>query len=247
MDDLEFRKKAIIEPDNQDPNFLNKTSQNDNNSRFVENQQSFNKSLKDTLEIPTPENLNERIILAQQLSQRSQKNEQAQHQGKTTRHKQWRNWLGGSIAASIAVFMSLILILPKTMDSSVLAKEVISHIYEDTHALDVQMNVPKNNIDTMLTSYGGKLKGPIGQVTYLGHCIVGGQTGIHMVLNTSQGIVTVLLLPKQSINDSILLSDNQLNGILYPSQKGSIAIVSEHAAAIEQTRQQINQNLNWII
>lgn len=240
MDDLEFRKSAIINPDNQEPEFLEKTRQNNNNRRFVANQQSFSQQLQDTLELSTPGNLSDRIILAQQLSQHKLQRTQK-------RQKQWRTWIGGSIAASLITAFSLFLILPKTLSSDTLAQEVVNHIHEDTHALNVQMHVPKTHIDTMLASYGGKLNGPIGQVSYLGHCIVGGHTGIHMVLNTSQGIVTVLLLPTQKINDSILLNDRQLSGILYPAQKGSIAIISEKPEAIEATRLQIDQNLNWII
>lgn len=240
MDDLEFRKKAIIDPNNQDPKFLNKIRQNQSNQQFVEKQQSFNQTLQDTLEISAPENLSDRVILAQQLSQ---------HKRHTTqqRQKQWHNWLVGSVAASMVLVFSLNLMLPKTLDSALLAQQVVEHVNTDTHALNVQMNVPKSRIDTMLASYGGKLNGPIGQVSFLGHCIVGGHTGIHMVLNTPHGVVTVLLLPTQNIDHLASLNDHELNGIIYPSQKGSIAVASEQVEAIETTRQNIDQNLNWII
>ena len=240
MDDLEFRKSATIDPDNQDPEFLKKKQQNQYNSRFVDEQQIFNQDLLNTLTISTPENLTARIILSQQLSQHKQ-----QHLKK--RQKQWRNWFMGSVAASIIIAFSSQLFIPATVNSAQLAREVISHVHGDTHALNVRMDVPKSSIDTMLASYGGKLAGPIGQVSFLGHCIVGGHTGIHMVLNTAQGLVTVILLPTQAIKQSSSLADSQYSGIVYPSQKGSIAIIAEHAESIEDTRQKINRNLNWII
>ncbi|MCW8929794.1 MAG: DUF3379 domain-containing protein [Gammaproteobacteria bacterium] len=240
MDDLEFRKNAVIEPGNQDPEFLKKAKQTPNNHRFVEKQQAFNKTLQSTLEISTPENLADRIILAQQLTQHKL------HQTQK-RQKQWRNWLGGSIAASLIIALSLQMILPTTFNSTALAQEVVNHVKNDTHALDVQMNVPKTRIDSMLASYGGRLNGPIGKVSFLGHCIIGEHTGIHMVINTSEGVVTVLLLPTQKVDKVSLLKESQLSGILYPSLKGSIAIISEQAEAIEETRQHIDQNLNWII
>lgn len=240
MDDLEFRKNAVIDPGNKEPEFLEKIRQNSNNRRFVKKQQAFNQKLQDTLEISTPDNLTDRIILAQQLSHHKLHNNQK-------RQKQWRNWLGGSIAASLIMAFSLNQLLPDTLNSVLLAQDVIHHFQDDTHALNVNMSVPKTNIDTMLASYGGKLNGPVGQVTFLGHCIVGGHTGIHMVLKTSQGLVTVFLLPTQSINEPHLLNEGLLSGVLYPSQKGSIAIVSETPDIIEHTRQQIDQNLNWII
>lgn len=240
MDDLEFRKHAVIDPYDQLHEFLKKTSQNIHNHQFVEEQKLFNQKLVSILEISTPENLADRIILAQQLSQHKvvQSNK---------RQKQWRNWLGSSIAAALILAFSLSLTLPKTQDSALLTQEVLQHVHDDTHALNIRMNVPKTNIDTMLASYGGKLNGPIGQVTFLGHCIIGGHTGVHMVLNTSKGVVTVILLPSQTIDGPTSLQDNQLKGLVYPAQKGSIAVVSEYLEAIESTRQQIDKNLNWII
>jgi len=240
VDDLEFRKSATIDHDNHDPEFLKKKYQTQHNTRFADEQQAFNQVLLNTLTITTPDNLSERIILNQQLSEHKL-------QRRKKHQKQWRNWLVGSVAASLIIAFSIQLLIPATVDSEQLAQQVISHVHEDTHALNVRMDVPKSSIDTMLASYGGKLNGPIGKVSFLGHCIVGGHTGIHMVLNTSQGLVTVILLPTQAIDQSSLLADHQFNGIVYPSQKGSIAIIAEHAQSIKDTRQKINQNLNWII
>ena len=240
MDDLEFRKNATIEPDSVDQDFLLKSRQTASNRRFVKQQKQFNQQLLDTLHVRPPENLSERIILAQQLGEHQRQN---QH----SRHKRWRNWLGGSIAASLVIALSVHFILPETLNSTVLAQQVVEHVNEDTHALNIHMDVPKSSIDTMLASYGGKLNGPIGQVYFLGRCIIGGHTGIHMVLKTSRGLVTVFLLPTQRIDNSTLLDEGQLSGILYPSGKGSIAIVAEQPAAIEVTRLMIDDNLNWII
>ncbi|MCP3851592.1 MAG: DUF3379 domain-containing protein [Gammaproteobacteria bacterium] len=240
MDDLEFRKSAIIDPDNQDPEFLKKAHQNQSNRQFIEKQKAFGQQIKSAFEVETPDNLSERIILNQQLSEHKQLNNQK-------RQTLWRNWLGGSLAASIMLAFSLSLILPNVQNDSVLAQNIITHVHTDTHALNVRMNIPKTQIDTMLASYGGKLNGPIGQVIFLGHCIIGGKTGVHMVLDTVHGVVTVMLLPTQTVSETLDLNDSQLSGILYSSQKGSIAITAQNKEAIEQTRQNIDQNLNWII
>ena len=240
MDDLEFRKSAIINPDNKDPEFLEKQQQSHNNHRFVSEQKAFNQQLNKTLNISAPDNLAQRIILSQQLGQHKQITQQ--------QHRQRRNWLLAGIAAVfIITITSRLLFAPAIIESSQLAQQVITHIHDDTHALNVHMDVPKSSIDTMLASYGGKLSGPIGNVSFLGHCIVGGHTGIHMVLSTPKDLVTVMILPKQAINKPTALVDNDLKGIVYPSQKGSIAIVAKDKLSIESTRNKINQNLNWII
>ncbi len=237
MDDLEFRKRAIIDPDDQSADFLEKVNQSRSNQRFAAEQRAFNHQLTDTLNIKTPENLAERIILAQQLSEY-----------KSTRRTNQRKWFISAIAASFfALAISFTLWVPANVNGTQLTAQVISHYYQDTHALNVHMNVAKNNIDTMLASYGGRLNGPIGKVAFLGHCIVGGHTGVHMVVQSRQGPVTILILPSESINHAYKLHDQQLTGVLYPSKKGSIAILAEHAEVISSTRQRLDSSLNWII
>jgi hypothetical protein len=240
VDDLEFRKRVSIDPNDQSAEFIEKTQQSKHNQRFVEQRLTFERLLATTLDVDVPENLHDRIILSQQLSQHKH------HNRKIHRNSYW--WLSAGLAASLFIALSLSLLLPETMSAKELAQQVATHVHEDTHALDVNMNVPKSNIDTMLASYGGRLNGPIGHVSFLGHCIVGEHTGIHMVLDTKQGLVTVIILPTQSIRQPSFLVDKQFNGLVYPSQKGSIAIVAEHSSrAIEETRQKITQSLNWII
>ena len=68
MDDIEFRKNAVINPNTKHPDFLLKTKQSQSNREFVKQQQVFDQVLNNTLNIPAPEHLADRIILKQQLS-----------------------------------------------------------------------------------------------------------------------------------------------------------------------------------
>jgi len=240
MDDLEFRKQAVIDPASQDDQFLQKTSQSPHNKRFVKEQLEFEQILNSVLDVEVPENLSDKIILNQQLSQ----HKISQHK---KRYQSYKKWAVTSIAASLLLMLSVHLLIPDMVDNTQLAAHIITHVQDDTHALNVNMPIAKTQIDTMLASYGGKLNGPIGQVSFLGHCIVGGQTGIHMVLNTQQGLVTVLILPAQAIEESLSFADNQYKGFVYPTQKGSVAIVAENLSIIKPIQQKIDQNLNWII
>lgn len=239
MDDLEFRKHATIEPGSQHPDFLDKIRQSRHKRRFVDEQLAFDRKLSKTLNISTPDNLTDRILLAQQLSRHKVQQEQ-----------QRRIW-ATSAAAIVILILSLFVMLPEPINSSHLSRQIMTHVHNDTHALNVHMAVPKSSIDTMLASYGGKLNGPIGKVTFLGHCIIGEHTGIHMVLNTRQGLITVMILPAQSIKHSQPLNDALFTGVVYPSKKGSIAIIAEkvfiNPESIHNTRLNIDRNLNWII
>lgn len=236
MDDIEFRRNAVINPKTKHADFLHKTKQSRSNHEFVKQQIAFDQYLHKTLDIPVPDNLADRIILKQQLSL---------HQAHRT--KRVRNWLAAGIAASVVLVISIIVLLPKTLDSSLLNQQVINHVNSDTHALNVLMDVPKTAIDTMLASYGGRFNGPIGKVTYLGHCIIGDKTGLHLVLKTRQGLVTVMILPNQIIDSEYSLKTTDYQSLVYPSKKGSIAIIAEHSDSLRATQLTIDQNLNWIL
>jgi len=220
---------------------LQKAHETGENRHFVEDQLDFQHTLTKTLRVNVPENLSERIILSQQLAEHNK-----------TRQRQQRYRYATGVAATLVLALGVTLLLPAHFqltenNPQQLTQQIITHMYEDTHALDVSMDVPKSSIDTMLASYGGKLSAPIGNVTFLGHCIVGKHTGIHLVLSTPQGPVTVIILPTDMINAEQQITDNQFKGIIYPSHKGSIAIISETAEPVADTRKKINQSLNWLI
>jgi hypothetical protein len=241
LDDLEFRRKAIIDPENQCKEFLQKAHERNENRHFVEDQIDFQHTLTKTLWVDVPKNLTDRIILSQQL---------AEHK-KNRQHQNLYRYMTG-IAAALVIALGVTFFLPTDFlatesDPQQLTRQIINHLYEDTHALNVSMDVPKNSIDTMLASYGGKLSAPIGNVTFLGHCIVGKHTGIHLVLNTSQGLVTVIILPSDTIQAENQITDPQFKGIIYPSHKGSIAIIGETSEPIAETRKKIDHSLTWLI
>lgn len=236
MDDLEFRRKAIIDPERQSKGFLQKAHESKANLQFVEDQLDFQHTLSKTLQVDVPDNLSDRIILSQQLAEHN----------KTCRIQQYYRY-AAVVAAIIVLALGSTLFLPTQNNPQQFTQQIIDHLYEDTHALNVNMDIPKNSIDSMLASYGGKLSAPIGNVSFLGHCIIGKHTGIHLVLRTPQGLVTVIILPTDTIQDEQQIADNQFKGVIYPSHKGSIAIISEATETIAATRERIEHSLNWLI
>ena len=225
---------------------MQKTHERNENRHVVEDQIDFQHTLTKTLWVDVPKNLTDRIILSQQL---------AEHK-KNRQHQNLYRYMTG-IAAALVIALGVNLLLPTDFLSTdflatesnpqQLTRQIINHLYEDTHALNVSMDVPKSSIDTMLASYGGKLSAPIGNVTFLGRCIVGKHTGIHMVLNNPQGLVTVIILPSDTIQAENQIADTQFKGIIYPSHKGSIAIIGETSEPVAETRKKIDHSLTWLI
>jgi|GEM_PF-2404336 len=253
MDDLEFRRQAIINPFELNKDLskkLNKGSKQNNlesvdNKRLLEEQLEFEQQLQSTLDIPVPDNLAEKILFSQ-VTSNADKN----------KHK--RYYVFAAVVAMVVLSGFLLFDYEKFNNHNTpnLSEAVLNHIYEDSHALDTYREYSKVDVNTALASMGGKLAGPIGNISYLSRCIMGKNIGLHMVVRTQTGLVTVLLLPHEVVSQGSYLADDNYSGFIFPSKKGAVVIIGDKNDKIKNhsersnkdiIRERVEKNLRWII
>ena len=73
----------------------------------------------------------------------------------------------------------------------------------------------------------------IGPVTYANKCIVAGQWMSHLVVQSGDGPVQILLIPQQSVESIVplVLAERRLDGGIFPSGAGAVAVFGEGDAA----------------
>jgi len=244
MDDLDFRRQAVIDPSSNKEKLSKDFS--DENRRFLLEQLNFEQQLYQAMQIPVPENLADKIILSQQGKEKSKAS------------KKFGYAFAAAIAAVMVALIALFNInLNVNTDNEQLKTAVLTHLYEDSHALDTFQEYSKVDVNTMLASMGGKLSDPIGNVSYLGRCIIGKNMGLHLVVRTESELITVLLLPYEKISKPLVLFDQNYSGIIVPSSKGGIVILgdkpdqevnrSNSRKAKQIIQERIEKNLHWII
>ena len=263
MDDLEYRRQVVINPFDQK---LDRDLKQDNklhqhkgveNQAFVAEQQVFEQQLRDTLNVQVPENLAEKILFKQVSN----------NPPSSSKFRFKSAYMMAATFSCVAIILILLFNsawFSQTQQANQhtpnLPQAVLEHMHEDSHALDTRREFSKVDVNTILASMGGKLSDPIGNISYLSRCIMGKNMGLHLVVQTESGLVTVLILPDENIAESIKIADRYFSGVIIPSRKGGIAIIGEkpengkYAPSDSKQnkntdiiRQRVEKNLHWVI
>ena len=177
--------------------------------KMLEQEQQFNAQLNVAMQVSVPEGLDSRILLRQSTN-------------KAKQQRQFTQWT--ALAASIAV-MAIVLQFTFIQTKSV-ETVVLTHIQDELNHLAERNNVQLGAANSVLQSIGQQLSASIGTINYAGQCkIRRNQPGAHLVLNGSKGPVTVLLMPGEKIQHRRNIRSSAFDGVIVPTQDGSIAIV----------------------
>jgi len=155
----------------------------------------------------------------------------------------WRPW---ALAASVvfAVFAVLAVWLLRPSDS--LARDVVAHVQAEPESLLAQEQVSTQDIDAALRSAGVQLDTTPDTVTYAQSCWLRGHYVPHLVVQTSHGPVTVLLLRHERPSGRRAFQEDGMSGVLVPSGQGSIAVLARGGAGVEQLAQVMQQDVHWL-
>lgn len=71
MDDLEFRRRTIAQPNDLEKELLEFAKESSQRQSFINDMKDFDKQIQDALDIPVPDNLAERILLNTSLKEKA--------------------------------------------------------------------------------------------------------------------------------------------------------------------------------
>ena len=130
--------------------------------------------------------------------------------------------------------------------NALLAQHCNDHLVHEPFALSRRTVVPKDLVERMFamngfathTADGRDLTTLLGDVNYLAPCTVDGKTAMHLVVQTADGPVTVLVMPKVA-NDGA--SEVRINSALVrisplsrvQNSLGAIAFVAESSVSVD--------------
>lgn len=180
-----------------------------------------NHLIRDALEVPIPEGLNERILL----------------QRYTESKRGWQSW---AMVASIALmFVGYLAMLPNkiTHDWALIAAQ---HVADEPNTISSEKKIPDIELLNALKEWGISTASSIGNVTYLDHCDMPNGKGLHVVF-TING--------KQKNSLIVLPIGTQLShlkaryGDYYAS---AIPVGGSALAVISDTPQELEVATRWI-
>jgi hypothetical protein len=151
-------------------------------------------------------------------------------------------WL--ALAASIVIGLSVGLALWISLPRPSLAREVFDHVAHEPDAMSGTAPVAPVALAGVLDPYGTRLRPGFGDVTYARRCIFEWRVVPHLVVQTPQGPVTVLLLRHRNVSEPVRLAEQGYAGIVLPAPRGSIAIVGQQKD-LDSIARQIFEAVDW--
>jgi hypothetical protein len=134
----------------------------------------------------------------------------------------WRMAASVLITAIVVAFTSIWLLTPR----DTFAAEVIAHIQEEPDSLLITSeSVSNEQIEKILGAARMRLKPGVAHVSYATPCDFRGRLSPHLVVQTEQGPVTVLVLPEERQRPREHIDEEGFQGVVLPAPRGVIVVL----------------------
>lgn len=134
----------------------------------------------------------------------------------------WRMAASVLITAIAVAFTSIWLLTPR----DTFAAEVIAHIQEEPDSLLItKQSVSDELVEGILGKAGIRLKPGVALVSYATPCTFHGRLSPHLVVQTEQGPVTVLVLPEEPTRPRQAIDEEGFQGVVLPAPRGVIVVL----------------------
>lgn len=239
MNCIDVHRKLTAEPNSQDKAILSHLEECSACASFLNSIQQFDQSLNKATKIEIPEGLADRILLKQNFKQ--------QHQLRANRFKLF------ALAASLLLVLSVSFNstnLMNMLDQSLSLEEIaINHVIDEIDHLNENKNIQLAKLNTVLHPFNIKMKYPIGQINYASTCPIRNSRGVHIVLQEKNETATLLVMPGEYIKTRKIHTMNGFTTTIFPTQNGSIAIVTKKAsvsAIVENLEKNLSRAIQYI-
>lgn len=140
----------------------------------------------------------------------------------------WRMAASVLITAIVVAFTSIWLLTPR----DTFAAEVIAHIQEEPDSLLITSDsVSTERLEKILGATGIRLKPGVAHVSYAAPCHFRGRLSPHLVVQTEQGPITVLVLPEEPTRPREQINEEGFQGVVMPAPRGIIVVLGIGAPA----------------
>ncbi|GJM04426.1 MAG: hypothetical protein DHS20C09_04170 [marine bacterium B5-7] len=190
----------------------------------------LNHHLHEAVNISPPHDLAARILLRQSLSK-----EKKSH---------FNYYISSGLAACLLLAISIIFITPNIQDTN-LERAVISYANNNAQIHVSEQDIKSDELKKLFTSIDMNLDGNLGVVNYAMPCFIREQISLHLVVAGTKGPVTVLMMPEGKVNETMKIKNTNINGIIVPCPKGSMAILGTSGEDLDQIHTRFLNSINW--
>lgn len=138
--------------------------------------------------------------------------------------------------AGVAVLTGLLWIgIPRAS----LATAVVAHMSHEPDAWATSTTLAGAAVSDVMSRAGVRLEPDRMDVTYAQRCWFRGREVPHLVVQTPDGPVTVMVLPRENVDNRVEFDDDGYHGVLVPAERGSIAVLTRDRADVDLVAAQV--------
>ncbi len=238
MDELEFRRRLMADPNDLDAEILAE-SRSASNQAFADEMQALDRDISKALnDIDVPDGLVDRVLF-----------HQSGHEETHQKHARYHVALAASVAFAFGIMLGQFNwshAIPAAHASS-LEQIALSHVVNEApFVATIDENVTLTQVNAKLAPFGQQMNELMGHITYVNHCGFGDTAAMHMVMQTPNGEVTIFLVPTQS-SDMSSFEDELNKGVLLPLENSSLIVVGDKSHTLSPIVDTIRANLSQMI
>lgn len=153
--------------------------------------------------------------------------------------------VAATLLLSVGVFFGNIL---GKHSSAQLSQAIVAHVEHEPSLLQGEWSVVQTaQLTSVLQTGRVSLNGDIGTVRHAGLCSFRGNKVAHVVVQSTNGPVTVMLLPEEKTNGITSFDEEGYRGVLIPVGEGSIAVISDSEESTNEVRKNFTDKVAWSI
>ena len=212
MNCLDFRRAIFASPRQLDEAARGHALECAACREFLETQREVDAALFAALQVPPPDGLAERILIARGLRPQPSR----------------RAW---AIAATLVLATGIALVGRSWLGGDPIGSEAIAHVVHEPQSFTTTHAVSNEILPVLLADQGMRPIHSLGQVTYARFCPMDGRIARHLVVRTAEGPVTLLLMPDDPAGRRRAVTNREgMAAVTLPAVRGSIAIVASSLA-----------------
>lgn len=132
--------------------------------------------------------------------------------------------------------------------STPLPQAVVAHVEHEPNLMGDEWSVVTvSQLGYVLDRGRVSLNGDIGTVRHAGLCSFRGNKVAHVVVQSTNGPVTVMLLPEEHTDGIMSFDEEGYRGVLIPVGEGSIAIIGDSEESTNEVRENLTDKVAWSI
>ncbi|NWL15824.1 DUF3379 domain-containing protein [Pseudoalteromonas sp. Scap03] len=250
MDELEFRRRTIAQPNELDKELQEFANSSADRQQFLNESKAFDKQLDNALEIPVPDNLAERIILNTSLKEKARTDELEQKDNVVSA----RSWFKFdrvhlALAASFVIAVSAFMFSEEQSINQTAGEHALAHVYHEIYALNKTQPISIQAVNEKLALLGGQISDLPGKVTYVTFCDFQGERGLHLVFESDFGPMTVFIVPSDNQIFEIGsddFNDSRYAGHINRGKQADTVLIASLGSPVDMYNERISGAIRWL-